>query len=93
MRSPSVPEEVAVPVDLDFEPGSRQPRRTEPVRFVLCRGEVRTVRARATADRVKLVEPVEDPHGRSVEAERLAVVGKRPLRSGAMSSLEAAKGS
>ena len=52
-------------------PASTQPRRRQRVRLVLGRRAVRPVRARPAADRVQLVEPLEDPHARSlVPAQR-----------------------
>ena len=57
-------------VDLDLEPRRLEPRRREPVRLVLGRGAVRPVRARAAADRVQLVEPLEHAHARSLLARR-----------------------
>jgi hypothetical protein len=59
-------EEVAVAIDLDLEPGLREPRSGKPVRLVLGRRAVRAVRPRATADRVELVEALEDSHARSL---------------------------
>ena len=70
-------EEVSVGVDFDLEPRLPEPRRCKAVRLVLRGRSIRPIRSWTTADRVELVEPVEDPHGRSVEAERVAAVAKR----------------
>ena len=50
--------------------GLLEPRRRERVRLVLGRRGMRPIRTRPTADRVELVEPVEDAHARSVEPRR-----------------------
>ena len=59
-------------IDLDLEPRLLAPRRRQLVRLVLGRREVRAVRARATADRVELVEPFENAHAVSLVAARAA---------------------
>jgi hypothetical protein len=61
-------EEVAARVDLDLEARLLEPCRREPVRLVLGLRRVRPIRARTAADRVQLLEPVEDAHA----AERRA---------------------
>ena len=62
-------------IDLHLEPGLLEPPRSKTVRLVLGRRGVRAIRAGAAADRVKLVQPFEDTHARSVEAAAATVLG------------------
>ena len=55
-------EEVAVAVDLDFEPRLLEPASRDAMRLVLGGGGMRPVRAEAATDRVQLVEPLESAH-------------------------------
>ena len=55
-------EEVSARVHFHLEPCLLEPRRREPVRLVLRGRRVRPIRARPTADRVQLVEPLVHPH-------------------------------
>ena len=56
-------EEVAVRVDLDLEPGLAHPAGGERVRLVLPGASGDAARARPTADRVQLLQPIEDARG------------------------------
>ena len=58
-------EEVPGGVDLDLEPGLLQPAARKLVRLVLLGRVADAVRARPVADRVQLVQPVEDARGYS----------------------------
>jgi hypothetical protein len=60
------PEEIPCRVDLDLEPGLAHPAGYEFVRLVLLARPAETVRARPAADRVQLVEPVQNPHVHSL---------------------------
>ena len=71
-------------VDLDLEPGLPHPAGRELVRLVLGRAPVRPVRARPAADRVQLLEPLENPHRaavcRSLSAAEQPPAGERDQR-------------
>ena len=54
-------------IGLDREPGLPQPAGCELERLVLGRARVRSVRPAPAADRVQLLEALEDPHAGSVE--------------------------
>jgi hypothetical protein len=58
-----VPDQVPGGVDLDREPGRPHPPRGERVRLVLGGVVAGAIRADPAADRVELLEPVEDAHG------------------------------
>ena len=69
LRSASAPpDEVSVTVDLDGESRLLEPAGREPVRLVLGSREMRPVRTRAAADRIQLVEPLQDAHRASLVA-------------------------
>ncbi len=53
-------EQVPIRVDLDLEPGLLEPAARELVRLVLLGRAGDPVRARPVADRVELLQPVED---------------------------------
>ena len=59
-------EEVSVGVDLDGETGLAEPARDEVVRLLLARAPADTIRAGARADRVDLLDPLENPQGPSL---------------------------
>ena len=66
------PDDVAARVDLDSEPGLAHPARGELVRIVLGSARVRSVCARASAERIEDIESVEDPHRGATPSESLS---------------------
>ena len=66
VRAREPPDQVLVRVDLDGEPGLAEPARDEVVRFLLARAPADAIRAGARADRVDLLDPLENPQAPSL---------------------------
>src|SRR5439155_12458373 len=71
-------------IDLHLETRLAHPARGELVRVILVGAPTDTVRAGAAADRIELVQPLENPHGRIIsDAQR---PGSNPAGSDLRSS-------
>ena len=61
------PDEVAIRVDLDGEPGLNEPACDEVVRVLLAPAPADAIRAGTSSERVDLLDPLENPQAPSLE--------------------------